>query len=120
MKDFWETRYLLEKEIWGSTHSKTAEFCLNYYISNSVKSILIPGSGYGRNAKYFLENGIDVEGIEISEEAIDIGFTNGISYHVYNGSVLDMPFSTKKYEGIYCFNVLHLFKMEDRKNGDRD
>ena len=63
-----------------------------------------------------MENGIDVEGIEISEEAIDIGFTNGISYHVYNGSVLDMPFSTKKYEGIYCFNVLHLFKMEDRKN----
>ena len=34
---------------------------------------------------------------------------------VYNASVLDMSFLSEKYDGIYGFNVLHLFREEDRK-----
>ena len=57
-----------------------------------------------------------MEGIEISDEAITIGKKNGISYHVYPGSVLEMPYNSKIYDGIYCFNVLHLFKENDRND----
>ena len=36
---------------------------------DKVKDILIPGVGYGRNAKVFIDNGINVTGIEISKTA---------------------------------------------------
>jgi chemotaxis methyl-accepting protein methylase len=32
----------------------------------------------------------------------------------YNASVLDMSFDTNVYDAIYCFNVLHLFRENDR------
>ena len=33
----------------------------------------------------------------------------------FNASVLDMSFLPEKYDAIYCFNVLHLFREKDRK-----
>lgn len=57
------------------------------------KKILIPGFGYGRNAKTFIDNGCDVTGIEISKTAIDLAkeHLKG-NYKLYHGSVADMPF----------------------------
>lgn len=115
MKDFWENRFLEENDIWGKNHSKTAELCLQYFSQFGVKEVLIPGVGYGRNANYFKKNGLKVEGIEISDQAIKIARDNGLVFPIFNGSVLEMPFSNKQYDGIYCFNVLHLFKQDDRK-----
>jgi hypothetical protein len=37
------------------------------FAANGLKKILIPGIGYGRNAYPFLNNGMTVTGIEISE-----------------------------------------------------
>ena len=34
---------------------------------------------------------------------------------VYNATVLDMSFDAAKYDAIYCFNVLHLFRENDRR-----
>ena len=34
---------------------------------------------------------------------------------VYNATVLDMSFIASKYDAIYCYNVLHLFRENDRK-----
>jgi SAM-dependent methyltransferase len=116
MKEYWNNRFLNEHEIWGKRHSKTAELCLRHFLHYGIKSILIPGSGYGRNAGYFIENDIRVEGIEIAEEAIKIANSYGTAFPIFKGSVLEMPLSPKKYDGIYCFNVLHLFKLRDRQN----
>jgi SAM-dependent methyltransferase len=33
----------------------------------------------------------------------------------YNGTVLDMSFDNRKYDAIYCFNVLHLFRQPERE-----
>jgi hypothetical protein len=38
---------------------------------------LIPGIGYGRNAKLFIDNGLKVTGIEIADSAISIADSNG-------------------------------------------
>ena len=54
-------------------------------------------------------------GIEISERAIEIAGENGVNIKYYNGSLLDMPFDSEKYDSIFCFNVLHLFLKEERK-----
>lgn len=116
MKNYWNNRFLKENEIWGKTHSKTAELCLYYFSEYGIKNILIPGAGYGRNARFFEKNGLIVEGIEISEHAVRIARDNGLTFPIYQGSVLDMPFNDKIYEGIYCYNVLHLFRQEERKD----
>jgi trans-aconitate methyltransferase len=115
MKEYWNNRFKKENEIWGSANSKTAELCLEYFSKFKIKNILIPGVGYGRNAQFFKEKGFSVEGIEISDQAIKIARNKGITFPIYNGDVLDMPFSDARYDGIYCFSVLHLFRQEDRK-----
>lgn len=115
MKDYWNNRFLKEDEIWGKTHSKTAELCLQYFTKYGIKKILIPGVGYGRNAQLFQKSGINVEGIEVSDHAIKIARNNGLTFPIYKGSILEMPFNENTYEGIYCFNVFHLFRQDDRK-----
>jgi len=58
--------------------------------------------------------GFRVTGIELSGTAVTLARQGdpGIRYH--HGSVLDMPFDDSAYDGIYCFNVLHLFRRDDR------
>lgn len=69
---------------------------------NRLNRILIPGFGYGRNAKLFIENGFDVTGIEISQSAIDLAKTNGLNCMIHHGSVTSMPFDDKIYDGIFA------------------
>lgn len=76
---------------------------------------LIPGFGYGRNAKIFSENGMDVTGIEISETAIQLAknhFNDDLK--VFHGSVCAMPFDQEVYDGIYCYALLHLLNDNER------
>jgi hypothetical protein len=115
MKDYWNQRFRREGKIWGGIPSSTAIYAKELFIRNKIKKILIPGVGYGRNAKYFVGEGFDVTGIEISEEALKLSFNCDFGIRYYRGSVLDMPFNTDLYDAIYCFNVLHLFLEDDRK-----
>ena len=66
MKEYWETKFKTEGPMWDFFPSESAIRTLNIFISNNIKRILIPGFGYGRNAKLFIENGFDVTGIEIN------------------------------------------------------
>jgi SAM-dependent methyltransferase len=82
--------------------------------SANVKSVLILGSGYGRHTKFFSTRGFDVTGIEISSVACNLAREFDPLSRFYNASVLDMSFDTNRYDAIYCFNVLHLFRENDR------
>jgi 2-polyprenyl-3-methyl-5-hydroxy-6-metoxy-1,4-benzoquinol methylase len=114
MDNYWDQRFLKEKIVWGKNPSNVARNCLKYFIENDVKNILIMGIGYGRNGKYFIENGYDVDGIEYSEEAINIGKEFCPQINFINGSVLEAT-TGKKYDAIFCYSILHLFKEEERK-----
>jgi hypothetical protein len=48
----------------GTEPSRSAVFARDYFARAGAKEILIPGIGYGRNAKPFLERGMSVTGIE--------------------------------------------------------
>lgn len=61
LQDFWENRYLEEGEIWGQNPSLSCEKILKY--TNDNPDILIPGIGYGRNAKFFVDKGFKVKGL---------------------------------------------------------
>jgi SAM-dependent methyltransferase len=77
---------------------------------------LIPGIGYGRNAKIFVENGMNVSGIEISKTAIKLAKSkNRLDINIRHGSVTDMPFENQKYDGIFCYALVHLLNHWERR-----
>ncbi len=115
MTDFWEKAFKDKHEMWGLEPAKSTFLTKDFFIAHHVKSILIPGIGYGRNAQIFRDNGMTVTGIEISQTAIEIAQKHfGNDLVIYHGSVTDMPFDNKKYDGIFCYGLIHLLDKEER------
>ncbi len=101
----------------GQEPSNSTILIKNFFLECKISDILIPGIGYGRNAKVFYDNAINVTGIEISKSAIQLAQKNtSKDIQIYCGSVTEMPFDTKKYEGIFCYSLIHLFNNNERKN----
>jgi len=115
MNNFWEEKYQNIGTLWHFEPADSAIFARDLFVQNGLKKILIPGSGYGRNAKLFLESGFEVSGIEISETAIRLARENGLDFPNHHGSVLKMPFNNLQYDGIFCYALLHLFNQNDRR-----
>ncbi|MDR1302332.1 MAG: class I SAM-dependent methyltransferase [Treponema sp.] len=114
MDNFWNKRYITEQLIWGVEPSSITVICEKIFKENNTKDILVIGAGYGRNGKYFVENGYHVDGIEISEEAINIGKIFAPEINFIKGSVLDMNLN-KKYDAVFCYDIIQLFQEEKRK-----
>lgn len=114
MQDYWDGRFKKEGRIWGDIPSSTVERAVDLFTEYKVKKVLVPGAGYGRNAKVFSSAGFQVTGIEISGEAVRLAKEYTPEIRLCQGSVLDMPVNSL-FDAIYCFNVLHLFRAADRK-----
>lgn len=115
MIEFWEASFKDKQEMWGWAAADSAFLAMELFKKNDLHEILIPGFGYGRNAKVFTDNGIKVEGIEISKTAIEIAqkqFAGGV--HCYLENVGLMPFDEKVYDGIFCYALIHLLNMDER------
>jgi SAM-dependent methyltransferase len=115
MTEFWEANFRDKQEMWGWEPADSAVLTLELFKKQGLNKILVPGFGYGRNAKVFTDNGFEVTGIEISESAIDIAkkqLSNSIK--IYRGSVSSMPFDSNLYDGIFCYALLHLLSAEQR------
>ncbi|WP_199117487.1 bifunctional 2-polyprenyl-6-hydroxyphenol methylase/3-demethylubiquinol 3-O-methyltransferase UbiG [Pedobacter sp. ASV28] len=114
--EFWESSFIEKQEMWGLEPSRSAILAKDFFIEKSVKNILIPGIGYGRNAQIFKENAITVTGIEISKTAIEMARKHyGREMMIHHGSVTDMPFDNYLYEGIFCYALIHLLDASERK-----
>ncbi|WP_028979052.1 class I SAM-dependent methyltransferase [Sporocytophaga myxococcoides] len=114
--EFWEINFIEKQEMWGFEPSNAAILAKDFFVKNSVKNILIPGIGYGRNAQIFRENGISVTGIEISKTAIELAEKHyGSEMKIYHGSVTDMPFDNSLYDGIFCYGLIHLLDSKERE-----
>jgi len=114
-KEYWESRFKAEGKIWGESPSQSAHAAVKLFLANNVKTVLVPGSGYGRNTKLFSASGMDVTGIEISETAYEMAIQFDPRSKFYKGTVLDMSCDNLKYDAIYCYNVLHLFRQTERE-----
>jgi SAM-dependent methyltransferase len=114
MTEFWESSFIENQTMWGFEPSDSAILAKDFFLEKKVKDILIPGIGYGRNAKIFIDNGINVTGIEISKTAINLARQNGINVSIFHGSVNDMPFDSKLYDGIFCYALIHLLNNSER------
>lgn len=119
--EFWESAFHEKKEMWGFEPSRSALWAKDFFVRESVKNILIPGIGYGRNAQIFIDNGIAVTGIEISKTAIEMARKHyGSAMTIHHGSVTDMPFDNNKYDGIFCYALIHLLDSSERAKLIRD
>ncbi|WP_417265948.1 class I SAM-dependent methyltransferase [Brumimicrobium sp.] len=116
MSETWESIYRSNQEMWGHEPTPSTLLIKDFFIEKGIKNILIPGFGYGRNAQVFIENGMNVTGIEISQTAIKKARKQfGFHSKIHHGSVLDMPFDTNEYDGIYCYSLIHLLDSEERE-----
>ncbi|MBS1613021.1 MAG: class I SAM-dependent methyltransferase, partial [Bacteroidetes bacterium] len=107
--EFWESNFIEKREMWGLSPAASALLARDLFVVEGTKTVLIPGIGYGRNAQPFIEAGMSVTGIEISNSAIDMAHKHyGNSMTIYHGSVTDMPFDNVLYDGIFCFSLIHL------------
>jgi len=113
--EYWESKFKEEGAMWKFEPSDSALLTLDLFKSNHIRNILIPGVGYGRNAKLFYDNGFNVTGIEISQSAINLAKENGLNFTIHHGSVLSMPFDNSRYEGIFCYALIHLLNNIERK-----
>ena len=116
MTEFWESSFNQKKEMWGFEPSVCAVLAKDFCVEKSVKNVLIPGIGYGRNAQVFREAGMEVTGIEISKTAIELARKHyGDDMVIHNGSVTAMPFDDRKYDGIFCHALIHLLDSDERQ-----
>lgn len=115
MSEFWETAFSNNERMWGEKPTDNALTVLKLMQKHKAKSVLIPGFGYGRNAKVFYDNGFNVTGIEISKTAIERArkyFGNDVT--IYHGAVSDMPYNNVQYDAIYCYSLIHLLDKAER------
>lgn len=114
--EFWESVFSERQEMWGFEPAESALTAKDLFLKNNVKSVLIPGIGYGRNARVFSDAGMEVTGIEISKTAIELAEKHfGKDLKISHGSVTDMPFDQNQYQGIFCYALIHLLGSTDRK-----
>ncbi|MDA3893320.1 MAG: methyltransferase domain-containing protein [Salinivirgaceae bacterium] len=117
MEGFWESKFKTATIPWGYDPSESAIKTVEFFKSKEINEILIPGIGYGRNAKVFLDSRIGVTGIEISGSAIKQAqaFLE-TDLLIHEGSVTNMPFDKKYYKGIFCYALIHLLNKFQRKS----
>jgi SAM-dependent methyltransferase len=121
MPEFWETAFTEKQLMWGLEPTASAVFASDYFARMGVADVLIPGIGYGRNAKVFLERGMSVTGIEVSETAIALARSQlGLHIPIHHGSVANMPFDRKLYDGIFCYGLVYLLDADGREKLIRD
>lgn len=113
--EFWESSFIDKHTMWGFEPTDSSLLTKAFFLEENVKDILIPGVGYGRNAKTFIDAGIQVTGIEISETAIHLARQHGLDFPIAHGSVTDMPFDEHLYDGIFCYALIHLLNRQERE-----
>ncbi|WP_223068293.1 class I SAM-dependent methyltransferase [Paenibacillus caui] len=113
MSTYWDQRFIQQGMVWGKEASETACHARTIFTNNKVKTLLIPGAGYGRNSKAFSST-FEVTGIELSGEAIRLAAKWDPGTAFIHGSVLDTV-TEKKFDAVYCYDVLHLFLLAERK-----
>lgn len=115
MSEFWEDAFVSKQLMWGLGPSRSALFARDRFVRMGAKEVLLPGIGYGRNAKVLIDAGMSVTGIEISGKAIELARAElGLDIPIHHGSVTDMPFDAQQYDAVFCYGLLYLLDAPGR------
>jgi len=114
-QQYWDQRYRAEGMIWGEKPSATAEHALRLFSEHQVRTVLVPGAGYGRNTRLFSSAGLKVTGIEVSPVACALSQEYDPQTEVHQGLAFETELNLPIFDAIYCFNVLHLLRAAERE-----
>jgi SAM-dependent methyltransferase len=114
-KEFWENVFADKQLMWGEQPTASALRASDEFATRDVRTVLIPGVGYGRNAKPFLSHHMAVTGIEVSATAIRCARQLGLDFVIHHRSVEDMPLDDERFDGIFCFGLLYLLDASARR-----
>jgi SAM-dependent methyltransferase len=89
-----------------------------------VKKVLDAGCGNGRHLVFFAEQGFDVYGIDISEEAVEIAHAwlakKGLSAQVKVASTTQLPFADQNFDIILSYGVLDHIPFAEAKKAIKE
>ena len=115
MDEYWESKYREDGAPWKFEPADSVMIAMELFRKEKLNHVLIPGVGYGRNARLFDDNGFRLTGIEISRSAIELAKENGLDFRIHHGSVMSMPFDNDQYDAIFCYALIHLLNKNERK-----
>ena len=112
---YWNKRFEKENFIWGKKTSECSKDVFRRFQKYpNIHKILVLGAGYGRNTKIFQDHGYDVTCLDISQNAIDLAKEFDVESKYYKISILDMDKIKDLYDGIFGFDIFHLFLAKER------
>ena len=113
---YWHERFSREGKIWGEAPSATVKLAIERFRQAQVRDVLVPGCAYGRNARELAQSGFRVTGLDWCETAIRWARATDPESEWISGSALEFDFAGRQFEGIFCFNLLHLFFDPQRRS----
>ena len=112
---YWDGRFEHEGMVWGEEPSPTLAQALTAFGAHDARTLLVLGAGYGRNMRPFAQAGMRVDGLDVSGIAAALARRLDPALAVTVGSALDAAVCPGPYDAIYCFNLLHLFRADERQ-----
>ncbi|MFC4077779.1 class I SAM-dependent methyltransferase [Salinithrix halophila] len=115
---YWNQRYE-QGRVWGDEPCPSATDALPFFQRAGVKSVLVPGCGYGRNAMYFAQQGFTVTAFDLSDVSIDHAkkwaAREGVDIRFFQGDLFyEYRLKGHPFDAVYLSNVIHLFLKDQR------
>lgn len=103
--------YLRDSSELEGWKAEEREQALNAYRINDVRSVLEIGAGPGRDSLYFLEHGLDMTTVDLSEEMVRLCQQKGLHARVMD--FYDLDFADRTFDAVYAMNcLLHVPKAQ--------
>lgn len=117
--EFWSQRYRSEGVIWGKNPSPCAREAVSRFRSYGARDVLVLGCGYGRDAKYMAEEGLQVTAVDFAAGALELAeqwdarvSRSGAKYALDN--IVDLGFNASRFDAVFSHRTLHLLLSHER------
>jgi hypothetical protein len=121
MTELWESTFAEKQMMLGTEPSRVGGVCAGLLRARGCEGD--PHSGYRvQPEREAVSRAWDVrDGDRISETAIGLARTGmGLDIPIHHGSVTDMPFDARRYDGVFSFGLLYLLDSAARAKFLRD
>ncbi|MCX6815103.1 MAG: class I SAM-dependent methyltransferase [Candidatus Aenigmarchaeota archaeon] len=82
------------------------------YLSKNAR-ILDLGCAYGRDCKFFVDNGFETHGVDLSSKLIERAKSSVKGAKFYIMDILDLKFPNENFDGVWCSATLLHIKKKD-------
>ena len=116
--EYWRGRFVEAGRMWGEQPSDITVHAADDFGRRGVRSVLVAGCGYGRNAVFLSKMGYEVRGVDFCPEALELAdeFTaqQACDTCYTLADTLDLPFPDASFDGVFSVNLLHVLNARER------